>query len=70
MNYLLPINEPATLNWILPLLSEKQKQKVFSQKTNCNKSGNKINLQSPVSRIWLERWKRRKTQELQRGAVA
>ncbi len=59
INYLLPVNEPATYYTETTLLS------ILQKLANCNKT----HLQSPVSRIGLERWKRRKTQELQSGAV-
>ncbi len=60
INYLLPINEPATLNWNHSFIWKAKTEAILQKSANCNKSGNKTHLQSPVSRIGLERWKRRK----------
>ncbi len=52
INYLLPINEPATF------YTETTRLSILQKLANCNKSGNKTHLKSPVSRKGLERWKR------------
>ncbi len=57
------------LNWNHCFIWKAKTKAILQKSANCNKSGNKPHLQSPVSRIGLEIWKRRKTQELQRGAV-
>jgi len=57
------------LNWNHSFIWKEKTEGILQKAAACSKSGNKTHLQSPVSRIVLERWKRRKTQELQRGAV-
>ncbi len=57
------------LNWNHSFIWKAKTEAILQKLAICSKSGNKTYLQSHVSWIWLERWKRRKAQELQRGAV-